>query len=568
MQIYQGIVKGLESIGVDTAFGGNGENIASMTVALKNSSIRAIATRHEQAAAYMACGYAMFTNKLGVCYATVGPGAFNLLTGLGVAMSDSYPVLAITGYIRLEWQGRGAVNDTSGRNGTPDSQAIFAAATKKSFLIENIDDTCDILEEAVNLAFDGKPGPVHIHVPQSLTDRGVRISNYRDIQVNVRAVAPDPTQVDTIARVVADAINEGRRVIVLAGYGAIRSGAQDAVLRFIERFQLPLITTLDGKGIVPESHRLCAGVFHESGHSSAWKAFRHADVILAVGNSLSQHATFGLRDDLFDGKTLIQVNIAPGEIGKFYPAQHALVSDARLAVQAVMKALEAKVGAVAAARVDSQDYEFRKLLPRPGAIHPGKLAQAIGRHLPPDAVLLADAGTHLAWMGYYVDLKAGQNFRKCGQFGPMAAHTNGAIGVKLAQPERTVVVGCGDGCYSMAGFELMTALQNEVPVIWVIFNDDEYKLVKVYQLANYQESALVEFQNPDFAAYARACGADGYSVDSLDDFEQAFAAAISSGRPTVIDAKISRWALPHYSTSPNGVLAGVFDEIQQRLRGR
>jgi acetolactate synthase I/II/III large subunit len=567
MQIYQGIVKGLESIGVDTAFGGNGENIASLTVALKNSTIRPIATRHEQAAAYMACGYAMFTNKLGVCYATVGPGAFNLLTGLGVAMSDSYPVLAITGYIRLEWQGRGAVNDASGRNGTPDSRAIFAAATKKSFLIENIDDTCDILEEAVNLAFDGKPGPVHIHVPQNLTDRGVRMSNYRDIQVNVRAVAPDPTQVDTIARVVADALNEGRRVVVLAGYGAIRSRAQDAVLRFIERFQLPLITTLDGKGIVPESHRLCAGVFHESGHSSAWKAFRHADVVLAVGNSLSQHATFGLRDDLFDGKTLIQVNIAPGEIGKFYPAQYALVSDARLAVEAVMKALEAKVGGVAAARVDSQDYEFRKLLPRPGAIHPGKLAQAIGRHLPPDAVLLADAGTHLAWMGYYVDLKAGQNFRKCGQFGPMAAHTNGAIGVKLAQPERTVVVGCGDGCYSMAGFELMTALQNDVPVIWVIFNDNEYKLVKVYQLANYQESALVEFQNPDFAAYARACGADGYSVDSLDDFEQAFAVAISSGRPTVIDAKISRWALPHYSTSPDGVLAGVFDEIQQRLRG-
>jgi acetolactate synthase-1/2/3 large subunit len=123
-------VNGLESIGVDTAFGGNGEHIASLTVALKNSTIRAIATRHEQAAAYMACGYAMFTNKLGVCYATAGPGAFNLLTGLGVAMSDSYPVLAITGYIRLEWQGRGAVHDTSGRDRTPDSQAIFAAATK------------------------------------------------------------------------------------------------------------------------------------------------------------------------------------------------------------------------------------------------------------------------------------------------------------------------------------------------------------------------------------------------------------------------------------------------------
>ena len=514
----------------------------------------------------MACGYAMFTNKLGVCYATVGPGAFNLLTGLGVAMSDSYPVLAISGYIRLGWAGRGAVNDTSGVNCTPDSQAMFAATTKKSFLIEKIEDTCDVLEEAVNLAFEGRPGPVHIHVPQNLTDRGLDVPNYRDIGLDVRPVAPDPETVAEIAGLLADALGSGRRAIVLAGYGAVRSGAQDAMLQFIERFQLPLVTTLDGKGIVAEAHPLCAGVFHESGHRSAWKEFREADIVIAVGNSLSQHATFGLRDDLFDGKTLVQINIGASEIGKLYPVQHGLVADARLAIEAIMEAMKAGVGAVEPVRVDSQDYENRKLLPRLGSIHPGKLAQTIGRHLPPDAILLADAGAHLAWMGYYVDLEAGQNFRKCGQFGPMAAHTNAAIGVKLAAPERTVVVGCGDGCYSMSGFELMTAMQNEVPVIWVIFNDDEYKLVKIYQLAEYKELALVEFQNPDFAAYARACGADGYSVNSLDEFEDAFRAALGSGRPTVIDAKISRWALPHYSTSPQGVLNAVFEQIEERLR--
>ena len=199
MKVYEAIVKGLESIGVETAYGGNGENIASLTVALKHSRIRAIATRHEQAAAYMACGHAMFTQKLGVCYATVGPGAFNLLTGLGVAMSDSYPVLAITGYVRLDWQGRGAVNDTSGLNGTPDSKAIFAATTKKSFIIENIEDTCDILEQAVNIAFEGRPGPVHIHVPQNLTDRGVAMTNYRGIKLSVAPVAPNPAQVEVIA---------------------------------------------------------------------------------------------------------------------------------------------------------------------------------------------------------------------------------------------------------------------------------------------------------------------------------------------------------------------------------
>lgn len=566
MHVYEAIVKGLESADVDTAFGGNGENIASLAVALKHSNIRAIMARHEQAASFMACGYAMFTGKLGVCFATVGPGAFNLFTGLGVALSDSYPVLAITGFIRLDWRGLGAVNDTSGLSGTPDSQAMFAATTKRSFLIEDIGDTCDIVEEAVNIAFEGRPGPVHIHVPQNLADRGMTVHHYHDVRRDVQPVRPDPEQVEAIAELLAGALREGRRVVLLAGYGAVRSRAEAAVLHFVERFQVPLVTTLDGKGVISESHPLVAGVFHESGHASAWKAFRDADVVLALGNSLSQHATFGLREDLFDGKTLVQVNISGTEIGKRYPAQHALVSDARLAMEAITEAMEGRIESVAPVQVDSQDYEHRKLLPRMGSIHPGKLAQAIGRQLPPDAVLLADAGTHLAWLGYYVDLEQGQSFRKCGQFGPMAAHTNAAIGVKLAQPERTVVVGCGDGCYSMAGFELMTAIQNDVPVIWVIFNDDEYKLVKVYQLAEYTESALVEFENPDFSAYAKVCGADGYSVDSLDEFERAFAEALASERPTVIDAKISRWALPHYSTSPEGVIPALWETLEERLR--
>ena len=329
MHVYEAVVKGLESADVDTAFGGNGENIASLAVALKHSNIRPIMARHEQAASFMACGYAMFTGKLGVCFATVGPGAFNLFTGLGVALSDSYPVLAITGFIRLDWRGRGAVNDTSGLNGTPDSQAMFAATTKRSFLIEDIADTCDIVEEAVNIAFEGRPGPVHIHVPQNLADRGMKVHNYHDVRRYVQPVRPDPEQVEAIAELLASALREGRRVVLLAGYGAVRSRAEAAVLHFVERFQVPLVTTLDGKGVISESHPLVAGVFHESGHASAWKAFREADVVLALGNSLSQHATFGLREDLFDGKTLIQVNISGTEIGKRYPAQQGLVSDGR-----------------------------------------------------------------------------------------------------------------------------------------------------------------------------------------------------------------------------------------------
>ncbi|WP_149259840.1 thiamine pyrophosphate-binding protein [Actinomadura sp. K4S16] len=569
MRVYEAIVECLEDIGVGAAFGGAGENAAGLMLALKHSDrIRPVIARHEQAASFMACGYAMYTGRLGFCFATAGPGAFNLFSGLAVALSDSYPVLAVSGYASRHWQGWGSLNETSGLNGTPDSQAMFAATTKKSFLLTDAADTCDVVEEAVNTAFAGRPGPVHIHVPEDLTDRGVEVEKTRPVRLDVAPVLPDPSRVEEIATVLADAIADRRRIVALVGFGAVRSGAGKEVRRLIERFQIPLLTTLDGKGIVSEGHPLSVGVFADSGHASAWKAFREADVVLCIGNSLNQHATFNYRPDLFDGKTLIHVNISDVEFRKAFRPDHELLSDARPAVAALTDALEEKVGEVPAAEVDGRDWEARHIVHLTGKIHPGELAQAIGRMLPPRAILLADAGAHLAWLGYYVELEDGQNFRKAGSFGPMAGHVNGAIGAKLAQPDRTVVVGCGDGCYSLSGFELMTAVEQDVPVIWIIFDDREFKLIKIFQVATYGESGLVEFENPDFAAYARACGADGYRVETLEEFEEAFSAALASGRPTVIDAAITRWAVPHYSPSPEGVIAGMVELFEKRFRDR
>ena len=567
MKVYEAIVKGLEDIGVRAAFGGAGENAAGLMLALKHSRrIRPVITRHEQAASFMACGYAMYTNQLGFCFATAGPGAFNLFSGLAVAMSDSYPVLAVSGYANRKWQGYGSLNETSGLGRTPDSRAMFAATTKKSFLLTDPDDTFDVVEEAVNIAFEGRPGPVHIHVPEDLTERGVKVNNTRSIRLDVAPILPDPQRVEEIADVLADAIDNNKRIVALAGFGAIRSRAGAEIKHLIERFQIPLLTTHDGKGIVSEGHPLSVGVFADSGHASAWKAFRDADVIVCIGNSLNQHATFNYRDDLFHGKVLIWVNISQDEFKKAYPPDHALISDARPAIAALIDALEKRVGQVPAVEVDAKDYEARHIPHLTGKIHPGQLAQTIGRMLPDRAILLADAGAHLAWLGYYVDLEDGQNFRKAGSFGPMAGHVNGAIGLKLAHPDRTVVVGCGDGCYSLSGFELMTAVEHEIPVIWVIFDDQEFKLIKIFQFATYGETGLVEFQNPDFAAYARACGADGYRVETIEEFKDAFERALAAGRPTVIDAHITRWAIPHYSPSPDGVIAGLVETIEARFR--
>jgi acetolactate synthase-1/2/3 large subunit len=567
MRVYEAIVKGLEGVGVDAAFGGAGENAASLMLALKHSSkIKPVITRHEQAASFMACGYAIYSGRLGFCFATAGPGAFNLFSGLAVAMSDSYPVLAVSGYASLEWTGKGALNESSGVNRTPDSHAMFKATTKGSFLLDDITKTCDVLEEAVNLAFEGRPGPVHIHVPENLTHEGMSVDNYRDIQLRVKPVLPDAAVIAAAAQILAEALGRQKRVLALIGFGAIRSQAGPELRRFVERFQIPFVTTLDGKGIIPEDHPLGLGVFADSGHASAAKAFMDADVVLAVGNSFAQHATFNFRPDLFHNKTLIHINISPVEISKVYPAACGIVSDAKPAIARLFDELSQSIGAVAPAQVEKDRHLTAPILHlQPRHIHPGQMVRSLSKMLPDNSIVLADAGAHLCWLSYYLQLSEGQHYRKPGSFGPMAWAVNGALGTKCAHPDRTVVVGCGDGGYLLSGFELLTAVQYDIPVIWIIFDDSEFKLIKIFQIATFHESALVEFENPDYVAYAKACGAQGFRVETLDEFETAFQEALASGKPALIDARITRMAIPHYCPNPAGLVAAIEEALMKRL---
>ncbi|WP_027232924.1 thiamine pyrophosphate-binding protein [Phyllobacterium sp. UNC302MFCol5.2] len=567
MRIYEALVKGLESVGVGAAFGGAGENAAQLMLALKHSkTIRPVITRHEQAAAFAACGYAMYSRRLGVCFATAGPGAFNLFSGLAVAMSDSYPILAISGYSSLEWKGKGALNETSGVSRTPDSHAMFVATTKKSFLLEDAAKACDVLEEAVNVAFDGRPGPVHIHVPENLTHKGVSVANYRDVDLQIKPVVPETARVETVAEILIAALAKGEKVLALIGFGAILSDAGEPLLRLLERYQIPFVTTLDGKGIIDESHPLAIGVFCDSGHKAAREAFKQAQIILAIGNSFAQHATFNFRNDLLKGKKLIHLNIDGGEVDKVYKADAAIIGDAKLAITALYDRMSAELEPQPKRTFPRYDYRSDKIHDLVGKIHPGQLAQALSRRLPDDAIVLADAGAHLTWLGYYLELKSHQRFRKPGGFGPMAGSVNGALGVKCAHPDRTVIVGCGDGCYLLSGFELLTAVQYNLPVIWIIFNDNQFKLIKIYQLSTYGESGLVEFENPDYVAYAKACGAQGFRVETVSEFESALDKALALNKPVLIDAHISRMELPKYSSSPEGTLAGLVERLGERVR--
>ena len=546
MDTNEAVVKTLEQVGVDHVFGGTGQVNGSMLLALKRSNqIKTIIIRDEQGASFMACGYSMFSDKLGVCFATGGPGEFNLLSGLAVAYSDSLPVLAISGYTSKPDRGKGALNEDTGLNRTADGPKIFHATTKNSWIIEDADQTCDILEQAINLAFEGRHGPVHIHVPKNITI--AKVNNFRPIKLDIKPVLPDAKKLDEAADILAKAINEDAQVMTLVGYGTIRSHAQKELSEFLEKFQIPFVSTMDAKGYMPEDHPLALGVYGTSGDHGAIKYFDNSKVVLALGNSFAQNATFGFKADLYKDKTLIHVNIDPHEIGKVYQANCAIVSDAKPAITGIGERLSKKVSQIKAKKVEKDTWYDTSTNYAGKKIHPGDMVRVMSQNLPKDTIVLGDAGSHMLWLNCYLHLAKNQRYQNPGSFGPMASHVDAAIGVKCALPNTPVICGCGDAAYQMAGFELMTAVQYEIPVVWVIFNNGEFNVIRKFLLNLFNEEAFMQFRNPDFVKYAQACGATGYRVEKIEDFAPALNKALALGKPALIDVVVEADVFPPFA---------------------
>lgn len=544
MDVYEAIVKNLENIGVDHIFGGSGQVNGNMMLALKKSGkIKTVIIRNEQAASFMACGYAMYSDKLGVCVATGGPGEFNLFSGLAVALSDSLPVLAISGFVSEQIAGKGALNESTGKNRTPDSRLMFNATTKRSFIIKKPEQTCDVLEEAINIAFKGRPGPVHIHVPKDVAT--MQVDNYRDVDLKIDPVLPDLELITKASDAIVNHIQSGKKCAFLIGYGTIRSHAEKEVLALIERYQIPFMTTMDAKGVLPEDHPLSLGVYGTSGDPGANAYHESADLIIAMGNSFAQNATFNYKD-VYSSKTLIHINIDENEIGKVYKPNIGIVSNIKPALATIAEQL-VMTCAMAEPKTIEKDKYYDKVIGHNGdKIHPAELSQAISRNLPPDTFLMGDAGSGMLWLNCYTQLTQNQLFQNPGSFGPMASHVNGAIGVKCANPDKTVVCVPGDGAYTMGGFELMTCVQNNIPVVYVILNNGEFNVIKKFLINIFGEYAHIQFDNPDFVKYAEACGAKGFRAENIEDFEEAFKNAIALNEPVIIDAVVENDVYPPF----------------------
>lgn len=557
MDVNQAIVKILESSGkADYVFGSTGQVNASMMLALKDSkTIKTVVVRNEQAASFMACGYTMFNpENLGVCFATGGPGAFNLFQGMAVAYSDSLPILAITGYTSMGSRGKGALNESTGLGRTPDSQTMFSCTSKKSFIVEDASQICDIMEEAITLAFDGRPGPVHVHIPKDISIAEVK--DFRYIHPVCKEYRPADGVCREAAMLIAKDISNGKKPAVLVGYGAVRSGAKEEILYLVEKYNMPFFSTMDAKGYLPENHRLSAGVLGTSGDPLAKEIFNQSGVVIAVGNSFAENATFAFKNDLYNGKDLIHINIDKHELGKVYQPAVAVYSDAKTALKDINKEL----GIIFEGSDICSYYKVldksKKRINMPlepvktaGTMSPAEVSMTISEVAPKNAIIMGDAGSHMLWLSSYMSLNDNQRYQNPGSFGPMASHTNGCMGVQCANPDKVVISGSGDGCYMMAGFELLTAVENNIPVIWVIFRNGEFNVIKKFLINMFGEYAYMGVPSPDYMKYAESCGAKGYSVHNKEELKKALEDAIALRKPAIIDVPVDGEIYPPMSIS-------------------
>lgn len=528
------VIEALRLEGVDVIFGIPGGHTIPLTDAMYDrSDMKFIVTRHEGGAACAADGYARVTGRPGVCLATAGPGATNLLTGVAGALRDSSPMIVLTCNNLRKDIGFGDVQDA-------DHQAIFAPLTKWSVTVNDVAAVPRIMREAFRRATTGAPGPVHIDFPRELLaetlEAGAPIppERYRPST----PVAPASEQVAAVARRLVAA----ERPVLWLGAGVARAGGGPAALALAEALGLPVLTTFNAFGVVPTRHPLVFGARSRMGISVTQRVLEEADLVIAVGNSLDAVSTSRWQLRL---PALVHVDVDPLVLGRHYPFDIGVVGDARRTLEALAAELRGTAPPTAWAgwrrTLEGWQAEWRQRIYRPEWDHatpikPQTLMRALDAVLTPETVLCADASNPGIW-SLMLDLPAGLVYMRPVNFGNMGFALPAAIGAAVARPDRTVIALLGDGSLGMSLGELETAVRAGTRIAIVLMNNRVLGNIRQEQLYKLKAPRYigVEFGEVDFPAIARACGAAGERVDRPEDLAGALKRAVSSAVPYLVD---------------------------------
>lgn len=542
------IVRSLEKHGVEYVFGIPGGAIEPLNNALHKSAIKVIVAKHEEGAAFMADGYARVSGAIGVCCSTAGPGATNMITGLASSFADSIPVIALTGQVATSLFGKGAIQEFSVQSSGIVS--IFKQITKYSDIIINEKKAGEMISRARRLALTGRKGPVHLNLPTDIMKRQVPETHERCSTTQVMGF--DRGGVIEAAQLLLNA----KRPVIVAGWGTVLSKADIELQELAEMMDIPVATSPKAKGILSESHPLSLGVlgFAGSPASREYVIKRDVDVMLAVGTSFNEFVTSGWDKRLHPMKSLIHIDIDYNEIGKNYFVDVGIAGDARTVLRELIYELRRQlkkrkgVGDDRRKEVhsikESTATKSRKLDGVP--YKPQRLIMDLAASLPKDTLYFLDNGNSMAWAIRHLNMTLPYSFYVGLGFASMGFAVAASIGAKLAAGDRPVVALVGDGSFLMNGMEVATAVNHNIPVIWVVMNNS--MLGTVYharKLAAIPEGIESRFKPVDFVKLAEGLGARGIRITKPGEINrEMMAEIIAAGVPTVLDVIIDPEEVP------------------------
>ncbi len=573
----QALVTQLESYGVEYVFGTCGHTNIAFLDALGRSDIRFVIARHEQTAAHAADGYARMTGKPGVLLVHVGPGMMNAVTGVATAALDSVPLITIAGDIPSYFHGRHPHQEVN-LHADASQTAIYAPFVKRAWHAHRAEDIARFTERAFWTATSGRPGTVLLNVPMDLFSRQVSAESATAYPLVARGTAPALPPEE--AHRIAEALVGAEKPLIYVGGGLRGEQGRVALLRLAEQLDIPIAHSLMAKGTVDDRHPLVMGMTGFWGLDLTNKYTMDADVVLALATRFAETDASSWNSDYtwrFPPARLIQIDIDPAEIGRNYPVEIGAVADVTLAVEAIADAVVAlspqrterpalreTIGAArrelfAASRERGRSEDF--------PLRPERILTDLRDALPADAVLVTDVGWNKNGVAQCYELPPEGRFVTPGGLSTMGFGPAAAVGTQLADPDRVVVALVGDGGMSAQLPAVPMAVEQGLPVIFLVMNNRAHGTIADLQAASFGASYGCEFTDsdgnpysPDFAAYGRACGADGYLVEKPADLAAALRDAIQRRRPAVLDVPMVNEPVPtpgHWNIKD--IYSGVFD---------
>jgi acetolactate synthase-1/2/3 large subunit len=555
------LVKALEASGVDVMFGIPGGAILPAYDPIFDSKIRHILVRHEQGAGHAATGYAQATGRTGVCIATSGPGATNLVTPLADAQMDSVPMVAITGQVASGAIGTDAFQEA-------DIRGITMPITKHSFLVTKPEDIARSVAEAFHIASTGRPGAVLVDIAKDALQMQTEFNFPKNIDLG--GYKPKLEAAPEAIRDAAALIAQSKAPVLYVGGGAIKAEAHRELLKLAELTGAPVVTTLMARGAFPDSHPQHLGMPGMHGTVAAVTALQKADLLITLGARFDDRVT-GKLSTFAQNAKIIHADIDPAEIGKNRRADVALIGDLKLTIDALIPALksELKKNQPDISAWLTQAYGWRTRFPlgydhpTDGSVSPQYVIERIGKMSGPDAIYVAGVGQHQMWASQFISYEKPRTWLNSGGLGTMGYAVPAAMGAKVGAPDTTVWAIDGDGCFQMTNQELVTCALNNIPIKVAVINNESLGMVRQWQTLFYNErysnTELHSKRIPDFAKLADAMGCVGLTCDSTKDVDKIIAQAMEiNDRPVVVDFSVHRdamvWPMVAAGTSNDAIV--------------